>query len=228
MIKTKEPVLREELRDFPLRKPADAGCRWKGISHDSFVAALEDSIVQRGWKLGDFHGTVIRNGDLMVGCLRFSIPDYPLHPAIGFLSDNGRNLGIRFYAGVIDGDYGITICRLPFVYERNQRFDIRIRFQEVMGDYWVAMRWMPDRVKMLKSPRLMMEDYEYVLLTAGRCGYMPWSRLGKVDALFEDREQKTHWGLLQDFSQIGQTNPVIWQMEWGAGIWELMMGTISD
>jgi len=219
MFGTKNPVKREELKTIPLMRMAGKfGRRWKGIQHDQFVGTLEESMEDRGWTLIGNKFSVIRDGDLMVGCIDFTLPGFPstdfgetIRPAIGFINDNGGNLGMRFYAGVIDGDYGIVLCSLPFEHQHSIRLDLSQAFVDLVDHFENIMGKIRRGTQGLGT--LSPLDYACILLDAGREGLMPWSRLGKIDELFWTRDNTTRWALLQDFSQVNQMNRLHLQME---------------
>ena len=213
----------EDLHRIPLRRPAKAGVRWKGIPHGVLAMVLTESITKRGWKITDTKFAVSPNEAEMAGAFQLEIPDINIPEgqklALGLLTSNAMKRSLLMVAGteVTCCENGLATGQIVLRRKHTTGFNLQNEIDESLTQYRREVSAIPNIVASLREYDLSNWEQCRILMTAGREKLMPWSRIGKVDAeyqkpTFAEHGRGTSWSLLQAFTHHVKENSPLTQM----------------
>lgn len=232
MIYSKEkPLTLEDLRKIPLEIPDRAGRSWLAIPHHLLVKGILKEIDARGWRIIGSGYYTTRHGMDLFGWMRLSIPsldtieEAPLgrvwSPGLGVATSNAQKRHLSVMSGLIPtGGLG---CGVVLSETRSSPRTIGKTVQEIveqlMIGYSMEVKRIEKRFNRLVTTEFLEHTCQKLLFEAGRRGYMPWSRIGRIDKLYREFESKPTpaWGLMKAFSRVCTMNPVSDQLDqlWG-------------
>jgi len=214
----------EQLHEVKVVKPQRAGRVWKGIQHGELVDAITDEVTSRGWKITDQQFSLSKNRADLAGAFELQIPNLeaPKDQAfsLGFITSNNMRRPLKLVVGtrVFVCNNGMATGQILMNKKHTINFDLYNELEYSIDEYMDKARLINNYVESLKNRNLTEPETEHILITAGRQGVMPWSRIGQVDEeyrnpTYQDHDERTSFGLLQAFTHIVKKNPPLEQMD---------------
>ena len=226
----------EQLHEIPLIRFERAGGRWQGIQHGELVSAILDEARCRKWMVNSSKFSVSAKGADIVGAFDLSVPDMPAPDgqtlSMGVINSNSHKSALTLLVGTT-----VTVCTNGMatgeIVLRNKHikgFDLYDGIELGFDEYELKAEEIDKVVAELKRARMDMTQVERALMQAGRDLLMPWSRIGKVDAVYLSEEHHnihgygTAWSLLNAFTSIVKENRPWLQMRMMSGFRALLLG----
>lgn len=133
--------------------------------------------------------------------------------ALGIVHSNTGHRRLKFYLNLHTYGTTVTLRKLPCDRKHTHKLQLA-NYVDIVLDVLVQYAMgIPDIVKTMTTTDLTEGDVQRVLFAAGRMKLMPWSRIGKVDALFTKADRHNCWGMLYAFSHVAMSNPPMMQMD---------------
>jgi len=213
------------VRAIPLAIPEHAGSRWKGIQHGELVDPILFEVNKRGWDVPDMKFAVGGDGSQLAAAFDIKMPklDSPEGTsfALGLITDNSRHRALRLYAGATIAvcNNGLATGEIILQRRHTTGFNLRENLTHAMDDYLAASRNTANVIEGLRNRKLRNDQYEHLLIEAGRQDMMPWSRLADVDKEYTTPRfgdafgSENSWSLLNAFTWVAKRNPPMKQMD---------------
>lgn len=181
MITTTQPLNFQQLKKIRLRKPLDAGPKWKGVPHYLRVETLWNALSGRGWWTSNtFHYALSRDKADLAAAMQVGLPDLKCNYGqwyIGMVSSNARRYGLTLYTGLKEVD-GYVVSEEIYI-GRSSAQD-HARFDQALKDAEGAFYSMDRVMEKLQRTRLTLKQMDALIVKLGRHRILPWSRLGDV------------------------------------------------
>lgn len=212
MLTAHEQKVIDRLKKTGIPPPTDArfangaGKAWKGLPHSHLIEALLTEGKSRGISfVPSLH--LSPSEGILAASLQAG------EQMLGVLNDNTRRHSLRIYVGTaLPQEYPVPLTRRILAKHTkgvSAQEVARETVEVLLADYSVSRQ---QRQEMRQRPVTTDLESNRVLMQAGRLGLMPWSRVGRVDALFSNTDG-SYWDLLQSFARIAALNPPTKQME---------------
>ena len=242
MLATRGKMTWGEVPSTPPRRPEAAGRYWLGVPHSDLLQAIQKDAARRGKDLAGHQAFISEDGNEMAASACLAMPKGKASEvyALGVTTSNARRRALRVYAGVTEEGVGFPLLLLPVRTKHTPGLLPEALAADIF-DYLQdsGLRRIRKEIRYLKRNKLSYSQACVFLCLAGgkntsstRGTIMPWSRIGRIDALFRslcrDDDSATRWDLLKCFAQVAKMNPPLEQMR---QIWEfsrLMKGEKDD
>ena len=234
-----ENITLDQLCGIPVERPNGAGRAWKGIAHADLAYAILDEIRSRKWTCGGHKFSLGAAGADMVGAFDLAIPDIPAPDgqtlSLGVVTSNAQKTALTLLVGttVRVCTNGMATGEIVLRSKHTKRFDLYAGIERGLDEYARRATVIADVVAALRETKLGDRKAEHLLIESGRQGLMPWSRVGRVDAVYRSEAHRamhgagTAWSLLNAFTDIVKMNPPWHQMRQMNGFRGLLLGQSS-
>lgn len=213
MINLKEPTW--EACRVPDRPFADGRDRVSvAVQHDDLLQCVCAQLERRGVVWHDLRKYTFAQGRDAVMSLAVKKADSAYELSLGIENRNDGRHRVRFYAGAV-WPGGESVVAHEFRASADRRFtgmDMTQVARDAVGEFLSARPAVRDAIKGLDKAPLPPADYESLMLEFGRGNLLPWSRLNRVDQLWQGSERWTALTLLKCFSMAVGLGPPEWQM----------------
>lgn len=220
----KQSTTHEQLHDIKTKRPERAGRVWSGIPHGELVDAFHDEVRLRGWTITSEQYALNPTHTDLAGAMELVVPGVEAPEghtlSLGFLTSNNMRRSLKVVVGtrVLVCHNGMATGQILMNRKHTTGFNLYDEMDEALDTYVEKAMGISQVVEQLRARNLTANESEHILMTAGRAGIMPWSRIGQVDAeyshpTYADHNERTCYGLLQAFTHIVKKNPPLEQMQ---------------
>lgn len=176
-------------------KPQGVTGKWRVVSHIDAINSLIRMIEDHGWLPGVPEVILSKdNRDCAVTCLvdfPAREPEEEFSHCVCLINQRLPRPTLRFLTGVMVGKVGV-------VFSRSSRRNVGGKLSEAMTGFATEFRRIyplaEGRISLMKKTPMPDAEAVRVLITCGRRGLLPWSRVGLADRLFREGD-RTRWGL---------------------------------
>ncbi len=200
------------------------------LDHHILVDTIKKGLKAGGYGMSSSVFTVSNDFCTIAGVFQLRHKDLNLSadytPYLGFMNSNAGNrsgpTSLRFCIGGLGDD----LADSPFVWEPLEQVGKNVFDSGIVCDYLSKQKGsildMGKEIRRMKNQSVCYYEFDTVLMEAGRQKLMPWSRIGRVDAILNRTNQKTMWDLTLAFGQVTRMNPPLQQLEQLSGFAELL------
>lgn len=219
MFSVKENIGMDLLRTVKVIRPDGAGEYWEGIPHHQLLAALLQQLREKELTPSDpTIGLSADNADLIATLTvegnRLPLLVERLHHGLGLITSNARRHALRIYYGVwTEEGIGIPIGTLQIGGKHTNGFDLQETVNEIVRNYLRSSKIVGKEVARLMSSPITYSESCSLLVEAGKQGLMPWSRIGRVESIYQAMNRTSTWELLVAFAHVVGMNPPFDQMK---------------
>lgn len=216
------------LQKIKLQRPIRAGGRWQGVPHHTLISTVEKIGGERGWK-PEVQCLIVANaGADLTAVIRLDPPAKIRPPAgclpcLGLQSSNSGRKVLQYFVGWWEPSIKSGYCFHKFPGARYEKgLDLTQEIDRTLDEYQLnitCVRLVRDE---MERTELKPTRRSNLLVAMGAKGYMPWSRVGRVDEeqcrLAEQYQPKgeviiPEWTIMQAFSTVVGMNTPVNQME---------------
>lgn len=216
----------EQLRRIPVpTEPGwstrgGGGSRWKPVNHGELVDTLFEEVERAGLRCAEHAWGVNDAGTDLFGSVVFERPGGRVLPEGTALSLALRHSNAGRYALTFGFGGRVLVCSnglLVAEHTVSRKHTTNVRLEEPIREGLERLLEGTERtasfVARLRATRVNKRLADRILVEAARTDVLPWSKLGKVDALWRDNPEptfrpRTAWSLYNCFTEVlKQTGP---------------------